>query len=59
MIIIKAFTSIRQPVTRRPGICPSQNVTHIKLVLAMNDVQFKCGAMSKKLIGRCRHAWIT
>jgi hypothetical protein len=43
--------------TRRPAICPSQNVTSTKLILAMNNVQLKCGARSKKLPGRWRHRW--
>jgi len=54
---MKTFASIRQPVTGRPAISPSQNVTYTKLVLALNNVQLKCGARSKKLLGRWRRRW--
>jgi len=57
MIITKTFASIQQPVTRKPAICPNQNVTSTKLILARNNVQLKCGARSKKLPGRWRHRW--
>jgi len=54
---MKTFASIKQQATRRSAICPSQNVTYTKLVLATNNVQLKCGARSKKLLGRWRHRW--
>jgi hypothetical protein len=54
---MKTSPSIRKQVTKRLAICPSQNVTYTKIILAMNNVQLKCGARSKKLLGRWRHRW--